>query len=231
MPTFVVGSGVGTTYATLLLTYPATDWFKAALLGAVDLLTYPENWGEFGDVAISFAVEESEKMLESYRVMNFNPFPVGIIVPYASSTLPDGYLLCDGGVYDPADYPELFAVVGYSFGGVGSAFNVPNLIDRAIIGSSGTFAFGDSGGEIDVTLDVSEIPAHTHSDAGHVHSIPLVTSLPAQAGVGFAGDVTIPIVTNNTGISFANNQDTGGGGAHNNMPPYLTLTYMIYAGR
>jgi len=231
MPTFAVGSGVGTTYATLLLTYPATDWFKAAILGAVDLMTYNENWAELGDVAISFAVEESEKMIESYKVMNFNPFPVGIILPFGSPTIPEGYLLCDGSTLNVVDYPELFAVIGYSFGGSGATFTIPDLIDRTVIGSSGSFAFGDTGGEITHTLDISEIPSHTHTDLGHQHTIPLVTSLPAQAGVGFAGDVTVPVLTNLTGISFANNQNTGGDGAHNNMQPYVTLTYVIYAGR
>lgn len=231
MPIFRIDSGVGSTYATVLLTFPAVDWFKSAILGAIDQMTDQSNWIEMGDVAVSFAVEESEKMIESYIFMNFNPFPVGLIIPFASATIPEGYLLCDGTTLDTADYPELFAVIGYSFGGSGSAFLVPDLIDRTIIGSSGTFALGDVGGTTDETLDVSQIPSHTHSDSGHVHSIPLVTSLPAQAGVGFAGDVTVPVVTSNTGISFANNQNTGGDGAHNNMQPYMALSYVIYAGR
>jgi len=231
MPTFSTGSGVGSNYATLLLTFPDVDWFKHAIMGAIDEMTDAGNWFEDGDVGVSFAVEESERMLQDYIFMGFNPIPIGLIHPYASSVIPVGYLLCDGSTLNTADYPELFAVIGYSFGGRGTVFDLPDLIDRSVIGSSGTFAFGASGGEIDHTLDVSEIPAHTHSDAGHTHTIPLVTSLPAQAGVGFAGDVTVPVLTSNTGISFANNQNTGGGGAHNNMPPYMSLTYLIYAGR
>lgn len=231
MAIFGTGFGVGTTYATCLLTFPDVDWFKQNIAGAIDQMTLEFNWSEDGDVAVSFAIEESEKMLERMLFMGFNPIPIGLIHPFASATIPEGYLLCDGTTLDTADYPELFAVIGYSFGGSGSAFLLPDLIDRTIIGSSGTFALGDTGGAIDVTLDVSQIPSHTHSDAGHAHSIPLVTSLPAQAGVGFAGNVTVPIITDSTGIGFANNQNTGGDGAHNNMQPYMSLTYMIYAGR
>lgn len=231
MTTFATGSGVGDTNATLLISFPAVDWFKRCIMNALDQMTYDFNWTENGDVGISFAVEAAEQMLQSYIFMDFNPIPVGLIHPYASSVVPDGYLLCDGGLYATVDFPELFSVVGYSFGGSGANFAVPNLVDRTVIGSSGTFAFGDSGGEITHTLDVSEIPSHSHADSGHTHSIPLVTSLPAQAGVGFAGDVTVPVVTSNTGIGFANIGNTGGDGAHNNMQPYMTLTYLIYAGR
>ena len=200
-------------------------------MGAIDEMTDPLNWFENGDVGVSFATEESIRILETYIFMGFNPIPVGLIHPYISATIPPGYLLCDGASYDPADYPELFAVIGYSFGGSGSSFLLPDLRTRAVIGSNSTFPFASVGGATEETLDVSQIPAHTHTDLGHAHSIPLVTSLPAQAGVGFAGNVTVPVITTTTGISSANNQNTGGDGAHNNMPPYMALVYMIYAGR
>ncbi len=231
MATFKTGIGVGDNYATCLLTFPDTDWFKWAIVGAIDQMTMFENWFEEGDVGISFAVEESQKMLEKILIMGFNPIPIGIIHPFASATIPEGFLLCDGTTLDTSDYPELFGVIGYSFGGSGSAFLLPDLIDRTIIGSSGSFALGDVGGTTTETLDVSQIPSHTHSDLGHTHSIPLVVGLPAQAGVGFSANQTVPVVTASTGISFANNQNTGGDGAHNNMQPYMSLTYMIYAGR
>lgn len=231
MATFKTGSGVGDTYATILLTFPAVDWFKWAIIGAIDLMTESDNWFEEGDVGISFAVEESQKMLEELTVMDFNPIPIGLIHLFGAAAAPEGYLLCDGASYDPADYPELFAAIGYHFGGSGSAFQVPALINRVAVGSGDIWSIGATGGEQDVFLDVASIPSHTHSDAGHVHSIPLITSLPAQAGAGFAGNVTVPVLTDNTGLSFANNQNTGGDGSHNNMQPFQALNYVIYAGR
>lgn len=231
MAVFGTGSGVGDSYATVLLTFPNVDWFKWNIAGAVNQMTLDYNWSEDGDVGISFAIEEAQKMLESMVFMAFNPIPVGLIHPFSSATVPDGYLLCDGTSLATADYPELFAVIGYTFGGAGSSFSLPDLVDRAIIGSSGAFAFGDTGGSSTVTLDVSEIPSHTHPDAGHAHSIPLTISLPAQAGVGFSANQTVPIVTDSTGIGFANNANAGGGGPHNNMQPYMALSYIIYAGR
>jgi len=66
MPTFTIKSGVGDSNATFLLTVPDVDWFKSALLGALFLMTDPNNWVEMGDVAVSFAVEESAKMIDTY---------------------------------------------------------------------------------------------------------------------------------------------------------------------
>jgi len=231
MPTFHTGSGVGDNYATLLISFPDVDWFKQNLIGALDQLTMTDNWFENGDVGVSFAVEESEKMLASYIFMGFNPIPIGIIHPFVQDTAPDGYLLCDGASVATDDYPELFAVISYQFGGSGANFNVPSLINRVVVGSGDIFAMGATGGEQDVFLDVTAMPSHTHIDTGHAHTIPLVTSLPAQAGVGFAGNVTVPVLTSLTGISFANNQNAGGDGAHNNMQPYQAINYIIYAGR
>lgn len=217
MPTFVARSGVGDNYATFLFPVPDVDWFKSALFGALFEMTDPNNWIEMGDVAVSFAVEESAKMIANYKFMNFNPFPIGMVFPYAAAAAPDGYLLCDGGSYAAADYPELFAIIGYSFGGSGSDFNVPDLVNRVPIGSGSDYSLAAVGGESTHTLDTGEIPSHSHT-------IPLTaTTLAVEPG-----EVTvltpIPIFTQDTG-------STGGNGAHNNLQPYQALTYIIYAGR
>lgn len=55
-------------------------------------------------------------------------FP-GIIYPYAgtTSTVPSGWLICDGTLYTTSTYSDLFDVVGYVYGGSGSTFAVPNM--------------------------------------------------------------------------------------------------------
>jgi microcystin-dependent protein len=217
MPTFSTGSGVGDNYATFLLYCPDVSWFKQNVLGALDQMTYVDNWVENGDVGTSFAVEESEKMIETCKVMNFNPFPIGMIFPFGSSTTPVGYLPCDGSNYSEGDYPELFAVIGTLYGGGSGNFNVPNIENKTPIGSGDLYSIASVGGEAMHTLDTSEIPSHSHS-------IPLTTTTLAVE----PGEVTvltpIPILTSDTG-------STGGGSSHNNLQPYLAVPYIIYAGR
>lgn len=217
MPTFVVGSGVGDNYATLLLPMVDTSWFKQALLGALFELTNPNNWREMGDVATSFAVEEAAKMIEGLHFMAFNPFPIGIVIPFAGDVAPDAYLLCDGTSYLTEDYPELFAIIAYIYGGSGDNFNVPDLRGRTVVAASDSFPLAAIGGEEAVLLTLDDIPSHTHS-------IPLTaTTLAVEPG-----EVTVltpvPFFTQETGSA-------GGDGLHNNMQPYANLNYCIYAGR
>ena len=98
--------------------------------------------------------------------------PTGIVIEYGGDTAPDGYLLCDGGTYSTTGtYADLFAVIGYKYGGSGGSFNVPDRRARVAIGAgrlNGTdgtdFAVGGLGGEQN-----SVLPEHNH-DIGHGHT-------------------------------------------------------------
>lgn len=57
----------------------------------------------------------------------------GLLSPYAGAGIPPGgWLLCDGSLHNVTDYPALFAVIGYTYGGAGTQFAVPNLIGHLI---------------------------------------------------------------------------------------------------
>ena len=64
--------------------------------------------------------------------------PVGMILPFAGPTVPAGYLLCNGSAVGRETYPELFTVIGTTYGsGDGSTtFNLPNLINKFIEGAN-----------------------------------------------------------------------------------------------
>jgi len=242
--TYIVGSGVGDNYATFVLTFPDVVWFKSAIMGALFDLTVSDNWIERGDVAVSFAVEEAAQMISEIKVSAFNPFPIGLILPFGSDTIPDGYLPCDGSTFVTTDYPELFSVIGYSFGGSGSDFNTPNLVNRVPVGDGGFYAISDTGGLREVTLTTGEMPSHSHvSDAptvidpshSHVESQAVPTAI--TIGAGIPAPSALPSIGSTvaafTGISVTapNINDTGGDGAHENMPPFVSVPYIIYAGR
>lgn len=96
--------------------------------------------------------------------------PAGVIVPFAGSSAPTGYLVCDGAAVSRTTYADLFAAIGTTYGaGDGSTtFALPNLKGRVVVGvDAGQSEFdtlGETGGAKTHTLDSTEIPSHTHSD-------------------------------------------------------------------
>jgi microcystin-dependent protein len=91
--------------------------------------------------------------------------PAGVIEMFGGTVAPAGYVLCNGASYATAAQPTLFAAIGYTWGGSGANFNVPNFIDRVPRGSATP---GTTGGSATHTHTLS---AHTHSVAAHTHTL------------------------------------------------------------
>lgn len=170
--------------------------------------------------------------------------PVGRIEGYAGSTPPAGWLLCDGAAVSRATYPQLFARIGITYGaGNGSTtFNLPNLRGRVAVGrDAGQTEFdtlGETGGAKTHTLTTAEMPSHTHTQNSHNHRLLVNAQVLGWSGVGGGGGVGAPTnaVGDGAGGNFvraegstATNQNTGGGGAHNNLQPYLVVNTIIRA--
>jgi microcystin-dependent protein len=167
--------------------------------------------------------------------------PIGSmkIWPGPPPTIPSGWLPCDGFAMGRADYAQLFAVIGGTWGaGDGTTtFNLPNL-QGTVVGhrGAGWLAFGSILGETSHTLVPAEMPLHGHlgtTDNQGAHSHGYVA---AQFGgapnvqAGFSGALQqVSSQTDNTGLhnhSFA----TGGAGAdypHNNIQPTAGLLVII----
>ena len=73
--------------------------------------------------------------------------PTGSYIQFAGSQAPDGFLVCNGGEISRTTYSALFAVIGTTYGsGDGSTtFNLPNLTDRFLQGSSISGTVKDAG--------------------------------------------------------------------------------------
>lgn len=73
--------------------------------------------------------------------------PTGTVLPFAGSTTPNEYLLCDGSAVSRSTYANLFKVIGTTYGaGDGySTFNLPNLVDRFVEGGSASGAVKNAG--------------------------------------------------------------------------------------
>ncbi len=64
----------------------------------------------------------------------FSNAPIGTVLSFAGSTAPKGYLVCDGQSVAVADYPDLYAVIGNTYGGDTASFNVPDYRETVLVG-------------------------------------------------------------------------------------------------
>jgi microcystin-dependent protein len=160
---------------------------------------------------------------------NNDAFPAGVISAFAGSAAPGGYLLCQGQAVSRTTYAKLFAAIGTSYGtGDGSTtFNLPNLQGRVPVGlwssnPSGNFkTLGSYGGEEAHTLNITEMPSH-----GHNVSMNGTAGLGLNGGSGY-GYSNYQLNWNINGYREIGADANGGGGAHNNLQPFLTLNYII----
>lgn len=93
--------------------------------------------------------------------------PLGAILAYPSATAPStAFMLCDGTYLSISTYADLFALIGYTYGGSGANFFLPNIKGKTIVGFDSTDAsfnpLGRAGGAKTHTLSESEMPGHTH---------------------------------------------------------------------
>ena len=99
--------------------------------------------------------------------------PVGTVLQYAGSSAPTGYFLCNGASVSKASYPNLWNVIGYTYGGSGGTFYLPNLKGNVAVGldtgSAYFYALGMTGGSATHTLIAPEMPVHTHIQNQHTH--------------------------------------------------------------
>lgn len=146
--------------------------------------------------------------------------PTSAIIPFGGTSVPSGWLLCDGSAVSRTTYATLFAAIGTTFGaGDGSTtFNLPKIPGRTLIGAGqGTGltnrALGALVGTETETLSVDQIPSHSHS---------------ISETDGFYGGSDRPQRgTDNAVRGTANTNSTGGGSAHNNMQPSIALNFII----
>ena len=148
---------------------------------------------------------------------NFSAVPSGAIMTYGGSSAPSGWLLCDGSAVSRTIYSAIYSVISTVFGsGDGSTtFNLPDLRAKIPAGyKSGDSNFGTLGGvvgEATHVLTTTEMPAHKHGIPGN----------PGSATTGSSSGR----LTDTTDLY--DTLSAGGGVAHNNIQPSLTINFII----
>jgi microcystin-dependent protein len=138
---------------------------------------------------------------------------------------PQGWALCNGQLLPIAQNQALFSLLGTNYGGNGqTTFALPDLRARTPIHIGNGHIIGEHAGEQAHTLSIAEMPQHTHQLNGT--SANTDTPIPSGNLLGTANNLyTNP--ANLTSLNPASVANVGGSQPHENMQPFLTLTFCI----
>jgi microcystin-dependent protein len=152
------------------------------------------------------------------------PF-LGEIQMFAFNFPPKNWALCNGQIMSISQNTALFSLLGTTYGGNGvTTFALPDLRGRIPFHSGNGFTLGQIAGEEQHTLINSEMPAHTHQAACNTNT---GTGLMPTNNF-WAGSSANPYATTGGGLMSAAAVGTSGGSQpHNNMPPFLVISFCI----
>lgn len=214
----------------------------ALIKPAVNNATDQDLWGTYLNTNLDTIDTQLKTNADAIAAVS-GAVAVGVVLPYAGSTAPSGYLLCYGQAISRTTYSDLFAITSTTYGaGDGSTtFNVPDLRGRVPAGQDdmgGTSAnrltdqsggldgdtLGDTGGSEQVTLTSANIPSVAVTFSG----------LARNDGDSAATPLTYPVMGPSTtgsasGASWGNTT-AGGTPAINNVQPTIILNYIIRTG-
>jgi microcystin-dependent protein len=144
---------------------------------------------------------------------------------------PKGWALCNGQLLPINQNQALFALLGTTYGGNGqTTFALPDLRDRIPIHMGDGHDLGEKGGQSAHTLTQQEMPQHLHFLMASTTAGDKIN--PNFGGTGYilAAEVGNPYSNQASGlVAFnpASVSNTGGSQAHDNMQPYLTISFCI----
>ena len=174
--------------------------------------------------------------------------PLGTVLPIATESVPEGWMLCDGREISIEEYQGLYDLIGTTFGAGDSAFwaqvfypattfNIPDLRGRTIIGANNMggeqsdilaihqAAIGQIGGEEMHLLIEEEMPTHSHFNdhSGHlVEGYNTEHIYEYDSNFGTAEFMFVTSINETVGPDSRGNDIP-----HNNMQPYMALNFMI----
>lgn len=154
----------------------------------------------------------AEPFLSEIRMMSFN-FP------------PKGWALCNGQILPINQNQALFSLLGTTYGGDGRTnFALPNLQGRVPVHVGQGHNLGQASGEPSHTLLTSEMPSHQHTFQGTTNN----ADNAAVTGNLMATSANLyTAAANLTTLDPSTVANAGGSQPHENMQPYLTISFCI----
>ena len=161
-----------------------------------------------------------------------DPFVAEIRI-FGGSFAPTGWALCNGQLLPISQNTALFSLLGTWYGGDGkSTFALPNLMGSVAINQGQgpgltQRSLGETGGNQSVQLSQQELPLHNHLIQGSTENALLKQPSPTEfLGRSKAGTIYQSNIANLVPMYPLSLALAGNSIPHNNMQPYLTLTYI-----
>lgn len=157
------------------------------------------------------------------------PF-LGEIRVFAGNFAPVGWALCNGALVSIAENDALFSLIGTTYGGDGvSTFGLPDLRGSSPLHQGQgpgltSHVIGERGGVEHVTLTTAQMPSHSHQP---VYAATATGSAPASARWAAQSSAAYSDAVPNAQLAGDALLPAGGGQPHENMPPFLAVTYII----
>ncbi len=157
-----------------------------------------------------------------------DPF-LGELRIFGGNFAPRGWALCQGQLLSITQNTALFSLLGTTYGGNGTTtFALPDLQGRVPMGTGNGAGLsprtlGESSGTENVTLNLTQIPAHSHQLTGT--TAPQSTDQPGGASPSAGGYYSTQTPT--TAMNPAAIGQAGGSQPHPNVQPSLALTFII----
>lgn len=158
---------------------------------------------------------------------------VGEIRMFGGNFAPVGWLFCDGQALQISEYDTLFNLIGTTYGGDGqSTFALPDLRGRWPVhqgrSTTGTtYVMGQAAGVETVTLTQQQIPAHSHTPLGAVAAATATSPAGAVWSASTSPAFAVPSGALTTQMAADALEPAGGSQPHDNLPPYLAVSFII----
>ncbi|MCG8410455.1 MAG: tail fiber protein [Bacteroidales bacterium] len=162
---------------------------------------------------------------------------IGSIMMFVGNFAPPNWLLCNGSFLSISQYQALYSIIGTRYGGDGrTSFALPDFRGKVVIHAGqgpnlSDYKLGQTGGFEYVGLTLDQMPLHSHDVANKFEAAEEGTVEDPSgnfiAGTGYQAFNSEANIQLNQNSVFTTVGDTGKSVTHYNIPPFLTVNYII----
>jgi microcystin-dependent protein len=146
---------------------------------------------------------------------------------FAGNFAPQGWALCNGQLLAISEFDTLFTLIGTTYGGDGeTTFALPDIRSRVPLHQRSGFSVGQAAGMETVTLTTQQLPVHGHAFLGSLNQAG-ATNPPTNVVGRLPGGSLYVQDRANVPLNNQSLQPTGGGRPHENIQPYLCISFII----